>query len=211
MSEIHQFLLSPEGQRDALAGYAKEVSASRNRLAEIRRVKLIECCGVTEIGRGDAAKIVIIDRELFDELDKDEKATVARVAKIKAAFAKLDEVIGGCEIYLDVPTPNGIAKEKQERSNQIVGIKRRQRQLASDLLARDTRLDPAELMNHPEMRSELARSGEVISRLEAEIAILADVYSKCLPILGALKGAEVLAVEEQGPEEELAKATAETV
>ena len=73
------------------------------------------------------------------------------------------------------------------------------------------RLDPVKLMDHPDMKAELESSGEVISRLEAEIAILADVYGKCLPILEELKRPEVQAVDEQRPEEELAEAIAETV
>ena len=62
------------------------------------------------------------------------------------------KVIDGCEIYLDVPTPNGNRKRKAGAFQPDHWDQAQQRQLASDLLARDTRLDPAELMNHPEMR-----------------------------------------------------------
>lgn len=188
MGAIFDYFSKNPDRGNSLFPFVENYKACLIKARELRQREILECAGISLVGRGLEAKLHITDMKSFRELESERSDLVERAKGILKFFEELDEIVAKATsqgIQLRSPTPDSLRGGGPQRRNQIIELRRDLAEKASLQLDVDTFAQPtANPGNLAEVMSEEIKYVETeCEKLETEATILDGLYKECARVI----------------------------
>jgi len=188
MGAIFAYFSKNLDRGNSLFPFAENYQTCLIKTRDLRQREILECAGISLVGRGLEAKVVIDDLKLFRELESEHAALLEQAKGIIKMFENLDEIIAKATsqgIQLRTPTPDSLRGGPVQRRNEIYQLKRDLSARAAQRMGVNSFETPsAEPGNLAEVMSEEIKYVETeCEKLEKEATILDGLYNECARVV----------------------------